>query len=51
MTKLRGSIAIRFSCSRPTASRCATLVRAATADLKPPDGVVWTVDVDPLDMM
>jgi len=26
-------------------------VRTATADLKLPDGVNWTVDVDPLDMM
>jgi hypothetical protein len=28
-----------------------SLVRAATADLKLPEGLVWTVDVDPWDMM
>jgi hypothetical protein len=27
------------------------VVRAATSDLKTPDAVAWTVDVDPLDMM
>jgi hypothetical protein len=28
-----------------------TLVRAATAPIKPPDDASWTVDVDPWDMM
>jgi primosomal protein N' (replication factor Y) len=26
-------------------------IRAATADLQPPDGVQWTVDIDPIDML
>ena len=47
----RATIGFKFSCSRPTASCFDGAVRAATADLKAPEGTGWIVDVDPLDMM
>ena len=43
--------ATKFNSSRRENEHLRSLVRAATADLKSPEGAVWTVDVDPLDMM
>ena len=32
-------------------SNCWQIVREATSALKPPEDVIWTVDVDPVDML
>jgi primosomal protein N' (replication factor Y) len=51
IAKLRGNFRYQIQLQSPDIEHLRSLVRAATADLKSPEGVVWTVDVDPLDMM
>ena len=51
MTKLRGQYRFQIQLQSIDGELLRTVVRAATADLKPPEGLVWTVDVDPWDMM
>jgi primosomal protein N' len=51
MTKLRGQYRYQIQLQAPDSEPLRTVVRAATGDLKLPDGLVWTVDVDPWDMM
>ena len=51
MAKLRGNYRFQIQLQSADGELLRSVVRAATADLKPPDGVVWIVDVDPLDMM
>jgi primosomal protein N' (replication factor Y) len=51
MTKLRGQYRYQIQLQAVESELLRSVVRAATADLKPPDGLVWTVDVDPWDMM
>jgi primosomal protein N' len=51
MAKLRGSYRYQIQLQSLDGELLRNTVRRVTADLKLPDDVVWTVDVDPLDMM
>ena len=51
MAKLRGSFRYQIQLQSADNDHLRSVVREATQDLKPPEGVVWTVDVDPVDMM
>jgi primosomal protein N' (replication factor Y) len=51
IAKLRGSFRYHIQLHSPEGERLREIVRAATSDLKAPDGAGWIVDVDPLDMM
>ena len=51
IAKLRGKFRFHMLIQGPHGGQLHTVVRAATADLKPPDDVQWIVDVDPLDML
>ncbi len=51
MTKLRGQYRYQIQLQAVDGEHLRSVVRAATADLKLPEGLVWTVDVDPWDMM
>jgi primosomal protein N' (replication factor Y) len=51
MAKLRGHFRYQLQLQAPDGELLRSVVRRATAGLKPPDNVAWTVDVDPLDMM
>jgi len=51
MAKLRGQHRVQIQLQSPDGERLRTVIRAATGNVKPPDGVLWTVDVDPWDMM
>ena len=51
MTKLRGQYRYQIQLQAVDGELLRTLVRAATNDLKAPEGLFWTVDVDPWDMM
>ena len=51
MAKLRGSYRYQLQLQSLDGELLRNTVRRVTADLKLPDDVVWTVDVDPLDMM
>jgi primosomal protein N' (replication factor Y) len=51
MTKLRGQYRYQIQLQSADGELLRRVVRAATGDLKPRDGLVWTVDVDPWDMM
>jgi primosomal protein N' (replication factor Y) len=51
MTKLRGQYRYQIQLQAPESEPLHSVVRAATGDLKLPAGLVWTVDVDPWDMM
>jgi primosomal protein N' (replication factor Y) len=51
MTKLRGQYRYQIQLQSVDGGLLRTLIRTATANLKPPEGIVWTVDVDPWDMM
>jgi primosomal protein N' (replication factor Y) (superfamily II helicase) len=51
MTRLRGQFRYHIQLQSIDGELLRTVVRAATADLKAPDGLFWTVDVDPWDMM
>ncbi len=50
-SKLRGKFRFQLQIQGPDGDKLRQVVREATADLKPPDGVQWIVDVDPLDML
>jgi primosomal protein N' (replication factor Y) len=49
--KLRGKYRFQIQVQGPSTEVLREAARRATADLKPPDGVQWIVDVDPLDML
>jgi primosomal protein N' (replication factor Y) (superfamily II helicase) len=51
MTKLRGQYRLQIQLQSIDGEGLREVVRSATADLKTPDDLVWTVDVDPWDMM
>jgi primosomal protein N' (replication factor Y) len=51
IARLRGSFRYQIQLQSPENESLRNLVRVATADLKTSEGVLWTVDVDPLDMM
>ena len=51
MTKLRGQYRFQLQLHAPDGDALRTVVRTATSDLKTPDGLFWTVDIDPWDMM
>lgn len=51
MTKLRGQYRYQIQVQSEDSDLLRSVVRTATADLKPPEGLLWTVDVDPWDMM
>jgi len=51
MAKLRGSFRFQIQLHAPSGDLLRTIVERATADFKSPDDIVWTVDVDPIDMM
>ena len=50
-SKLRGKFRFQLQVQSPDGESLRQAVRQATTDLKPPDGVQWIVDVDPLDML
>jgi primosomal protein N' (replication factor Y) len=50
-TKLRGSFRWQLQLQSTDGAALREAFRRATADFKPPEGVGWIVDVDPLDMM
>jgi primosomal protein N' (replication factor Y) len=49
--RLRGKYRFQIQVQGPDGDALRTAVRHATADLRPPEGVRWIVDVDPLDML
>ncbi|MEX2091809.1 MAG: primosomal protein N', partial [Pirellulales bacterium] len=51
MTKLRGQYRYQIQLQSADGEVLRELIRNATADLKAPEGLFWTVDVDPWDMM
>ncbi len=51
IAKLRGSFRYQIQLQSADNDHLRSVVRVATQELKPPEGVVWTVDVDPVDMM
>ncbi len=51
MAKLRGEYRFQVHLHAAEGEALRRIVRTATADLKTPEGLVWTVDVDPQDMM
>jgi primosomal protein N' (replication factor Y) len=51
MAKLRGQYRYQIQLQSVDGDALRLLVRAVTDDLKTPEGLIWTVDVDPWDMM
>lgn len=51
IAKLRGMFRFHALLQDSDRDRLRTVVRHATAELKPPDDVQWIVDVDPLDVL
>jgi primosomal protein N' (replication factor Y) len=51
MSKLRGNFRFHIQIQSTHGQRLRNAVREATADLKPPEGIQWVADVDPLDML
>ncbi|MCH8042967.1 MAG: primosomal protein N' [Planctomycetes bacterium] len=51
ITKLRGNFRYQAQLHGPNADVLRGAVRQAAADLKPPEGVQWIADVDPLEML
>jgi primosomal protein N' (replication factor Y) len=51
MARLRGSFRYQIQLQSADGELLRGMARAATADLKAPDGTGWIIDVDPLDMM
>ncbi len=51
MAKLRGDYRYQVQLHSTDGELLRSIVRTATANLKSPEGINWTVDVDPLDMM
>jgi primosomal protein N' (replication factor Y) len=51
LPKLRGELRFQIHVQGPEGDRLRSAVRNALSSLKPPDKVLWTVDVDPMDVM
>ncbi|HUY32220.1 MAG TPA: primosomal protein N' [Pirellulales bacterium] len=51
IAKLRGLHRFQLQIQSPLAERVRAAVRETTSELKPPSGVQWIVDIDPLDML
>jgi primosomal protein N' (replication factor Y) len=51
MARLRGEYRFQVQLQSADGESLREIVRAVTSDVKTPDGIIWTVDVDPLDMM
>jgi primosomal protein N' (replication factor Y) len=51
IAKLRGNFRYQIQLQSTDGEALRRLVRAATTDLKPPEGMFWSADVDPVDMM
>lgn len=51
IAKLRGKYRFQIQLHATDGALLRTIVAATTSQLRPPDGVEWIVDVDPLDMM
>jgi primosomal protein N' (replication factor Y) len=51
LARLRGNYRYQLQVQGPDGAPLRAAVRAATTGLKPPDEVLWIVDVDPLDML
>jgi primosomal protein N' (replication factor Y) len=51
ISRLRGNFRYQIQLQSADGELLRRCVQSATADLKPLDGAVWIVDVDPLDMM
>jgi primosomal protein N' (replication factor Y) len=51
ITKLRGNFRYQAQLHGPSADALRGAVREAAAQLKPPAGVQWIADVDPLEML
>jgi primosomal protein N' (replication factor Y) len=51
IAKLRGNYRFQIQLQSADGEALHDVVRTATRGLKPPDGVAWIVDIDPLDMM
>jgi primosomal protein N' (replication factor Y) len=49
--KLRGKYRFQIQTQGPDGEPLRAAVRQATAGAKPPEGVQWIADVDPLDML
>jgi primosomal protein N' (replication factor Y) len=49
--KLRGKYRFQIQVQGPEGERLREAVAEATADLKPPEGIQWIADVDPVDML
>jgi len=49
--KLRGKYRFQIQLQGPDGAKLREAIRTATAELKPPQGVRWIVDVDPVDML
>jgi primosomal protein N' (replication factor Y) len=49
--KLRGKYRFQVQVQGPDGDALRASARQATADLRPPEGVQWIVDVDPMDML
>ncbi|MHC4176434.1 MAG: replication restart helicase PriA [Planctomycetota bacterium] len=49
--KLRGKYRFQVQVQGPDGDALRAAVRQATADVHPPEGVQWIVDVDPMDML
>ena len=50
-SKLRGKYRFQIQLQAPDGEKLRAAARQATAGAKPPEGVQWIVDVDPLDML
>ncbi len=51
ISKLRGKFRFHMLLQGQDGEQMRGIVRKATGDLKPPEGVQWVVDVDPLDLL
>jgi primosomal protein N' (replication factor Y) (superfamily II helicase) len=51
MARLRGEYRFQVQLQSADGEPLREIVRAVTSDVKTPDRIIWTVDVDPLDMM
>ena len=51
MAKLRGQYRYQIQLQSVDGELLRGVVRAVTDEVKPPEGLIWTVDVDPWDMM
>jgi len=51
MAKLRGKFRFQIQAQAPDGAALRAAVRLAIAKLKPPEGVEWQADADPLDML